>query len=99
MFTEDDVKKIAKLAYLTLTPEQIKKYASELASVFGYVKKLESYDVTNVEPTSHVHGSINFFREDVVKPSMPASEGLLNAPDRSGNFFRVPIIIDQSGEH
>jgi aspartyl-tRNA(Asn)/glutamyl-tRNA(Gln) amidotransferase subunit C len=48
---------------------------------------------------SHVHGSKNIFREDVVEPSMPTEEGLSNAPDRSGRFFRVPIIIEQNGEN
>lgn len=99
MFTEDDVKKIAKLSFLELSPEEISKFTKELAAVFGYVQKLQAYDVSQVQPTSHVHGSTNFFREDKVEPSMSTAEGLQNAPDRSGNFIRVPIIIEQSGEH
>ena len=96
--TEDDVKKISKLAHLTLSNEQATKFTSELTSVLGYVRQLEKIDVTNVEPTSHVHGATNFFREDIVQEPMSPEEGLQNAPDKSGHFIRVPIIIEQGVE-
>jgi aspartyl-tRNA(Asn)/glutamyl-tRNA(Gln) amidotransferase subunit C len=99
MLNEDDVAKIAKLSALNLTPEQLKKYTSELSNILGYMDNLNKIDVTNVKPTSHVHGATNFFRDDVAKQSMPIEEGLSNAPDRSGRFIRVPIIIEQSTEH
>ena len=99
MLNEDDVAKIAKLSALNLTPEQLKKYTSELSNILGYMDNLNKIDVANVKPTSHVHGATNFFRDDVAKQSMPIEEGLSNAPDRSGRFIRVPIIIEQSTEH
>lgn len=97
--TEDDVKKIANLANLTFTPEGLAKFTNELSSILGYVQQLEKIDVSNVEPTSHAHGAINFFRKDVVQPPLSVEEGLKNVPDRSGRFIRVPIIIDQSTEN
>lgn len=96
---EDDVKKIASLSNLVFTPEKLSKFTGELASILGYVQQLEKINVSNVEPTSHAHGATNFFREDVVETSMPVEEGLQNAPDRSGRFIRVPIIIEQSTEN
>lgn len=99
MLNEEDVAKIAKLAALKLTPEQSKKYSSELSSILNFMENLSKIDVSNVAPTSHVHGSTNFFREDIAKESLPIEEGLKNAPDRSGRFIRVPIIIEQNTEH
>lgn len=97
--TEDDVKKIASLANLTFSPEELSRFTNELSSIFGYVEQLQKIDVSNIEPTSHVHGATNFFRPDVVEPSLPIEDGLSNAPDRSGRFIRVPIIIDQSADN
>lgn len=99
MINEDDVNKIAKLAYLIVSKEENQKLQKELNSILEYVKKLESADVSQVTAMSHVHSATNVFREDVVQDSLPNEEALKNAPDRSGRFIRVPIIIDQSGEN
>jgi aspartyl-tRNA(Asn)/glutamyl-tRNA(Gln) amidotransferase subunit C len=99
MINDDDVKKIAKLAYLIVGDEERKKLGKELNSILEYVKHLETADVSNVSAMSHVHGSTNVVREDVVKPSLTNEEALKNAPDRSGRYIRVPIIIDQSSEN
>ncbi len=45
---------------------------------------------------THVHGSKNILREDVVEPSLSPTDALLNAPDRNGQFFRVPLIKDHN---
>lgn len=97
--TEDDLKKLSKLAHLNLNEEQLKRFPGELTSILGYMDQLTQIDVSGVEPMSHVHGSTNFFREDVVVEPMTSQEGLKNAPDRSGNFIRVPLIIEQGTEH
>ena len=99
MIGENEVKKIAKLSFLTVKDEELKSAAQELNSILEYVNQLQKADVSNVEPMSHVHGSTNIFREDVVAPSLSNQEALQNAPDTSGRFFRVPIIIEQSGEN
>lgn len=99
MLSDDEVKKIAKLAHLTLDDSEIKKFSRELSSILDYIQELQKIDVSAVEPTSHVHGSTNIFREDVVKPSLDGEEGLKNAPDRSGRFIRVPIIVEQGVEN
>jgi aspartyl-tRNA(Asn)/glutamyl-tRNA(Gln) amidotransferase subunit C len=99
MLNEDDVAKIAKLSALKLSPEQVTKYTHELSNILGYMDNLNKINVDNVKPTSHVHGSTNFFREDKAQQPLSIEEGLNNAPDRSGRFIRVPIIIEQSTEH
>ena len=99
MLNEDDIEKLAKLASLKITEEQRKKYTSELSNILNFMADLNKIPVENVAPTSHVHGSTNFFRDDVAQPSMDIKDGLQNAPDKSGRFIRVPIIIDQNTEH
>lgn len=97
--SDSEVRKIAKLANLNLTDQQVEKFTHELNGVFSYVENLNKIDVSAVEPTSHVHGSTNFFREDINVNPMPVEDGLRNTPDRSANYIRVPIIIDQSVEN
>lgn len=93
MIGSDDVLKIAALANLSVGEEESRVLAGDLAAVLAYVEKLKEIDVTSVEPMSHVHGAVNVFREDVVQPPMDTEEGLKNAPDKSGRFIRVPIIV------
>ena len=99
MISDDDVRKIAKLAHLTVTDGEVKKFGTELNAIIGYVQQLEKLDVSGVEPMSHVHGSTNVFRDDVVQESLPVEALLSIAPDKSGRFIRVPIIIDQTIEN
>lgn len=98
MIDENEIRKLARLAHLKLEETEIGELSKDLNSILEYVKTLEKVDVKNVEPMSHVHGSINIFRDDIAEPSMPIEKSLSNAPDTSGRFIRVPIIIEQSGE-
>lgn len=97
MLGENDVKKIAKLALLLLSPEELLKYSGELSKILAQIDQMQSVDLSSVEPMSHVHGITNVFREDVVTHSLSIEDALSNAPDTSGRFIRVPIIIDQEG--
>jgi aspartyl-tRNA(Asn)/glutamyl-tRNA(Gln) amidotransferase subunit C len=99
MIDENDTRKIAKLAHLKIADADIASYTKEVNSILEYVNQLQKIDVSNIEPLSHVHGSTNIFREDTVVASLSNEDALRNAPDKSGRFFKVPIIIDQSGEH
>ena len=93
MIGKDDVLKIARLADLLVSEEEGEALTADLNAILGYVEKLNEINVSSVEPMSHVHGSVNIFREDKVQPSMDPDEGLKNVPDRSGRFIRVPIIV------
>jgi aspartyl-tRNA(Asn)/glutamyl-tRNA(Gln) amidotransferase subunit C len=57
--------------------------------------KLRSLDTTGVEPTSHAVPLRNVMRDDEPRPSFPRDDMLANAPDRAGDFFRVPRIIEE----
>jgi len=88
------VEYVAHLARLRLSPEEAEKFTSQLDQILVYFEKLNQLDTSNIEPTSHPIPMVNAFREDVVKPSIDVEEALVNAPDKEGNFFKVPKIIE-----
>jgi aspartyl-tRNA(Asn)/glutamyl-tRNA(Gln) amidotransferase subunit C len=96
MISKETVLKVANLARLSVDDSKAQRYSVALSAIFGHMEKLQSVDVSSVEPMTHVHGSKNIFREDVVEPSFSAADALQNAPDRNGQFFRVPLIKDHN---
>ena len=91
---EIDVKYVAHLARLALTPDEEKKLASQLGNILGYIEKLRELDVTNVEPTAHAVPLVNVTRADEVHPSLPHEEAMRNAPRQAGGLFVVPKIVE-----
>lgn len=94
MISADEVRKLAQLAHLSLSDDEVNALTRELGSILDYVKQLDALDVAEVEPMSHVHGVTNVMREDEVQPSLDVKDMLGNAPDSSGRFLRTPIIIE-----
>ena len=89
----DDVRKVAKLARLNLPDDKIATYTGQLESILGYVSQLEEVNTTGVPETTRAVEVINVTREDGVNPT-PVREEILNqAPQREGDFFRVPKIL------
>ncbi|HXX80014.1 MAG TPA: Asp-tRNA(Asn)/Glu-tRNA(Gln) amidotransferase subunit GatC [Thermodesulfovibrionales bacterium] len=89
-----DVEHIAQLARLALTDAEKERFATQLASILSYVGKLRELDTSGIEPTSHVVTISNVVREDRVSTSLTKDIALMNAPDRAGDFYRVPKIIE-----
>lgn len=96
MISKETVLKVANLARLSVDDGKAERYSVALSAIFDHMEKLKAVDVSGVEPMTHVHGSKNVLREDVVQPSMPIQDVLLNAPDRNGQFIRVPLIKDHN---
>lgn len=93
----DDVRKVAQLARLDLPDEKIVTYTTQLERILEYVAHLEAVDTENVPPTTRAVEVVNVTREDQVNAT-PVREELLNlAPQREGEFFRVPRILGDSG--
>jgi len=89
----DDVRKVAQLARLELPEEKITTYTAQLERILDYVAQLEQVDTTDVPGTTRAVEVVNVTREDRVEPT-PVREDLLNlAPQREGDFFRVPKIL------
>ena len=91
---EIDVKYVAHLARLALSPDEEKQLGAQLGSILGYIEKLRELDVTNVEPTAHAVPLVNVTRADAVQPSLPHEEALRNAPRQAGGLFIVPKIVE-----
>ena len=90
-----EVERIARLALLELSSEEKEKFTKQLNLILEYMEQLNQLDTSDVEPISHPLGLTNVFREDKVRPSLPVDEALKNAPDRSGDYFRVPKVIQK----
>ncbi len=73
----DDVRHIAKLARLTLSDEEVTRYAGEMTKIFGYIDMLGTVDTQNVQPTEQVTGVTNSLRPDVITTPIASADALL----------------------
>ncbi len=89
-----DVKYVAFLARLKLTPEEEQKFGAQLGQVLSYIEKLKELDVSRVEPTAHAIPLVNVTRADEVRPSLPHEEAMRNAPAQANGLFMVPKIVE-----
>ena len=96
--TMRDVDHVARLSRLALTDQEKERMRRELDGILSYIDKLRALDTAGVPPTSHAVPMTNVMREDEPRPSLSQDEMLANAPERSGEFFRVPKIIEEGAE-
>ena len=94
MLTREEVEHIAMLARLGLTEEEKVIFGEQLSSILDYMRALSEVDTSNIPPTAQVIHLQNVMRADEVRPSLPMERVLANAPDREGNFFRVPPVLE-----
>ena len=91
---EIDIKYVAHLARLHLTPDEDKKLGAQLGHILGYIEKLKELDVASVEPTAHAVPMVNVTRADEIRPSLPHDDALRNAPAKANGLFMVPKIVE-----
>lgn len=91
---EIDVKYVAQLARIALTPEEEKKLGAQLGNILGYIEKLRELDVSNIEPTAHAVPLVNVSRADATATSLSQAEALHNAPCQANGLFIVPKIVE-----
>jgi len=94
MIERKDVEHVARLARLALTDAELEKMRDQLNGILAYIEKLNALETNGVEPTSHAVPLVNVMRDDEPGPCLPRDEALANAPERAGEFFRVPRIIE-----
>ena len=93
--SNEEVKKVAKLARLELNENQIQNHAQQLEKILDYIKQLETINTDNVPCTTRAIEVVNVLRKDEQK-NYENSEALLDlAPSRENNFFKVPRIISE----
>lgn len=91
--TADDVRHVAKLSAIKISDEEIPGLLKDLGEILEYFERLSAVATHGVVPTSHVHGAVNAFRDDVTKESLELEQVSKNAPDFARSSFRVPKII------
>src|SRR5262245_41547242 len=94
MISDRDVQHVARLARLALSEAELARMRAQLDGILAYIDKVKAVDVEGVEPTSHAVPLVNVMRDDEVEPCFPQDAMMANAPDRVGEFFRVPRIIE-----
>jgi aspartyl-tRNA(Asn)/glutamyl-tRNA(Gln) amidotransferase subunit C len=88
------VRHVAALARLRLEPDEEERWVRELGAILTYVDQIQALDVSHIEPTSQVGtGAPAPLRPDADRPCEVREEALAGAPDRDGDFFRVPQVV------
>lgn len=92
--TKEEVLKLARLARLRLTDEEVEKYTTELGEILTYVELLSTVDTDGLKPTNQVTGLHNVFRPDTVQSYSSTPEKLLKAtPVNKDGYIQVKRMI------
>ena len=87
--------KIASLAKLELSEQEIKEYSKDLTNILKWMEELKEVDVSNVQPVTSVTKNELYEREDIAyKNTVEQEKILLNAPEKVGEYFTVPKVIE-----
>jgi len=97
--SREDVLRVAELAYLDLSEDELEKYRAQVDEILEYIGKLNELDTTNVAPMAQVLSDDQTadatLREDLVVPCAVADEVLHHAPDAEPPYFLVPKVIER----
>jgi aspartyl-tRNA(Asn)/glutamyl-tRNA(Gln) amidotransferase subunit C len=96
--TEQEVRRVAELANLALTPEEIARMAVDMDGILSHIDQLNELDTSNVPPMAQVLYEAEetaTLREDVERPTLANIEALANAPAAGGGYFKVPKVIER----
>jgi len=92
--TAEDVRWVAHLARLRLSDAELDTMTRQLSKILDYVNQLQQVNTDGVEPLAHALEVHNVFRDDEPAPSLPVDAALANAPDRRGDFYGVPAVLE-----
>ncbi len=85
---------IAHLSRLEFSEADAESMLGDLNEILAWVEKLDEIDTEGVQPLTHISAEMNVLREDKVGQHLDHEKGLLNAPKRDSNYFRVPRVMD-----
>ena len=91
----EEVRKVASLARLSLSDDELTTYGKQLTQILSYVEMLDEVDIEGVAPMPHAIELQNVFRDDSRQSSLERDQALANAPKTDGRFFLVPQILEQ----
>jgi len=90
----DDVRKVAELANLTFSPDELVQMQGDMRAILDYVDVLQKVDTADVEPLAHPIEVENVLRDDTPTEMLSIEQALQNAPKTDGRYFIVPAILD-----
>jgi aspartyl-tRNA(Asn)/glutamyl-tRNA(Gln) amidotransferase subunit C len=97
--SREDMQRVAELAYLDLSENELEMYRAQVDEILEYIGKLNELDTTSVEPMAQVLADDQTadatLRDDVEVPVQAAAEVLKQAPDPEPPYFRVPKVIER----
>jgi aspartyl-tRNA(Asn)/glutamyl-tRNA(Gln) amidotransferase subunit C len=91
-----DIAKVARLARLALTPEEMERYGAQLGAILEHAASIQALDTAQVLPTAHPLPMLNSLRPDEVEETLDRDEVLAQAPDRQDSYFRVPPFMEEA---
>jgi aspartyl-tRNA(Asn)/glutamyl-tRNA(Gln) amidotransferase subunit C len=96
--TEQEVRRVADLANLALTPDEIARMALDMDGILSHMDQLNALDTSDVQPMAQVLFEAEetaTLREDRERPTLPNAEALANAPIAGAGYFKVPKVIER----
>ena len=81
------------MARLKLTDAEKERFSSQMGTIIKYIEKLDELDTKNVQPTAHVVGLKNIFRDDMVMEPLTDHDPINDSPAHSKGHYEVPKII------
>jgi aspartyl-tRNA(Asn)/glutamyl-tRNA(Gln) amidotransferase subunit C len=91
--TPDEIRKIASLARLRLSDDEVAKIAGQFAAILGHLDRLRAVPTDGVEPLDHPLPLVDVLRDDVARPGLLQGDALAAAPDAKDGQFRVPRVM------
>lgn len=95
MLDRETVEKVALLARLKLSDEELVTMTDQLGKIVGYIDQLSELDTDNVEPMAHAVELSNVFKSDEARPSLDREAALSNAPKKDDECYRVPAVLGE----
>ncbi len=92
--TSEEIRRIAALAHIGLSDDEVESFAGELASIVGFVEQLGSVKLEDVESTDQVTGLVDSWREDAVVPGLTHADLQKNAPHWQDGYYRVKRVLN-----
>ncbi|MFP4355791.1 MAG: Asp-tRNA(Asn)/Glu-tRNA(Gln) amidotransferase subunit GatC [Phycisphaerae bacterium] len=92
----EQIRHIGLLSRIELTDEQVESFGRQLTHILSAFDKIQQIDTDDVEPLVHPVELHNVLAEDKLGPSLTVEQALANAPQRDGDYFKVPKVIGES---
>ena len=92
--TSEEVLHIARLARMSLTDDEVSRFAAQLSGILDHFAALAAVDTDGVEPTAHPLPLSNVMRADEARPSLSQADALANAPVQEDGYIRVRAVLE-----